>query len=64
MTDDTPNEDLGASQIAGEEKTNESGGLSRREALALIGKHAVYTAPAVLAVFSLTTKRATALTIP
>jgi len=28
--------------------------MSRREALALVGKHAVYTAPAVLAVLSVT----------
>lgn len=28
--------------------------MSRREALAIVGKHAVYTAPAVLAVLSLT----------
>jgi len=28
--------------------------MSRREALALVGKHAIYTAPAVLAVLSVT----------
>jgi hypothetical protein len=28
--------------------------MSRREALAIVGKHAVYTAPAVLAVLSVT----------
>lgn len=28
--------------------------MSRREALAIVGKHAVYTAPAVLAVLSIT----------
>ncbi len=28
--------------------------ISRREALAIVGKHAVYTAPAVLAVLSVT----------
>ena len=28
--------------------------MSRREALAVVGKHAVYTAPAVLAVLALT----------
>ena len=28
--------------------------MSRREALATVGKHAVYTAPAVLAVLSIT----------
>jgi hypothetical protein len=28
--------------------------MSRREALAIVGKHAVYTAPAVLAILSLT----------
>lgn len=35
-------------ELAGERK------MSRREALAIVGKHAVYTAPAVLAVLSLT----------
>jgi len=28
--------------------------MSRREALAIVGKHAIYTAPAVLAVLSVT----------
>ncbi|MGH6847118.1 MAG: hypothetical protein ACREC0_06690 [Methylocella sp.] len=35
-------------------------GKSRRAALAALAKHAAYTAPAVLAILSLTTKRAAA----
>ncbi len=35
-------------------------GQSRRDALAALAKHAAYTAPAVLAMLSLTTKRAAA----
>jgi hypothetical protein len=37
-----------------ENRTVELRKMSRREALAIVGKHAVYTAPAVLAVLSLT----------
>lgn len=37
-----------------ENQTAEPRKMSRREALAIVGKHAVYTAPAVLAVLSLT----------
>ena len=40
--------DASGADVAGERK------MSRREALAIVGKHAVYTAPAVLAVLSLT----------
>jgi hypothetical protein len=36
------------------EKLVQPSKMSRREALAIVGKHAVYTAPAVLAVLSLT----------
>lgn len=39
-------------ELAGERK------MSRREALAIVGKHAVYTAPAVLAVLSMSKARA------
>jgi hypothetical protein len=35
-------------------------GTSRRDALAALAKHAAYTAPAVLTILSLTTKRAAA----
>ncbi len=45
-----PNQD--SSQV--EELTKGPSKMSRREALAIVGKHAVYTAPAVLAVLSLT----------
>ena len=31
--------------------------MSRREALSLVGKHAVYTAPAVLAILAVTESR-------
>jgi polyribonucleotide nucleotidyltransferase len=37
-----------------------SGDKSRRDALAVLAKHAAYTAPAVLTILSLTTKRAAA----
>ena len=37
-----------------------SAGTSRRDALAALAKHAAYTAPAVLTILSLTTKRAAA----
>ena len=39
---------------------DEASGKSRRDALAALAKHAAYTAPAVLAILSLTTKRAAA----
>jgi len=35
-------------------RTGEQSRMSRREALAIVGKHAVYTVPAVLAVLSVT----------
>ena len=37
-----------------ENQSGEPRKMSRREALAIVGKHAVYTAPAVLAVLSVT----------
>jgi hypothetical protein len=46
--------------IPAEDETSGSGGKSRRDAMAILAKHAAYTAPAVLTVLSLTTKRAAA----
>jgi hypothetical protein len=43
-----------------EDGTSGPGGKSRRDALAVLGKHAAYTAPAVLTILSLTAKRAAA----
>jgi len=37
-----------------------SDGTSRRDAVAILAKHAAYTAPAVMAILSLTTNRAKA----
>jgi hypothetical protein len=37
-----------------------SGDKSRRDAVAILAKHAAYTAPAVIAILSLTTNRAKA----
>jgi len=50
----TENEQVGASSDQSEVLADEPRKMSRREALALVGKHAVYTAPAVLAVLSVT----------
>lgn len=41
-------------QSSGDAEAAEPRKMSRREALALVGKHAVYTAPAVLAVLAVT----------
>ena len=46
------------SSQAREIQANEPGNLSRREALAILGKYAFYTPPAVLAVLSLKSKGA------
>jgi hypothetical protein len=43
-----------------EDETTGLGEKSRRDAMAVLAKHAAYTAPAVLAILSLTTKRAAA----
>jgi len=50
----TENEQVRASSDHSEVPADEPRKMSRREALALVGKHAVYTAPAVLAVLSVT----------
>jgi hypothetical protein len=47
-----------AGEMAGEIRGR--GGKSRREALAVLAKHAAYTAPAVLTIVSLSAQRATA----
>jgi hypothetical protein len=44
-----------------EEETSDSGDKSRRDALAILAKHTAYTAPAVLAILSLSKKRAAAI---
>jgi hypothetical protein len=46
--------------LAAETETSTSGDKSRRDALAVLAKHAAYTAPAVVAILSLTTNRAKA----
>jgi hypothetical protein len=46
--------------LPGGDKTTDLGGTSRRNALAILAKHTAYTAPAVLAILSLTTKQAAA----
>ena len=46
--------------LPSEAETSGSGGKSRREAVAILAKHAAYTAPAVIAILSLTTNRAKA----
>jgi hypothetical protein len=45
--------------LPGDETTDVSG-KSRRDALAILARHTAYTAPAVVAMLSLTTKRANA----
>jgi hypothetical protein len=42
------------SSPATENEGTEQKSMSRRQALAIVGKHAVYTAPAVLAVLAVT----------
>jgi hypothetical protein len=46
--------------LPAEDETSGSGGTSRRDAVAILAKHAAYTAPAVMAILSLTTNRAKA----
>jgi hypothetical protein len=64
MTDMTPRNtsesESGLPALAGEAETSTSGDKSRRDALAVLAKHAAYTAPAVMAILSLTTNRAKA----
>ena len=54
-----PNKPVDSVEPTKEEVTN-SEGMARRDALAILAKHAAYTAPAVLAVLSVTTNRAKA----
>jgi hypothetical protein len=46
--------------LPAEAEIDASGGKSRRDAMAVLAKHAAYTAPAVMAILSLTTNRAKA----
>jgi hypothetical protein len=46
--------------VSAEDETSGAGGKSRRDAMAVLAKHAAYTAPAVLTILSLTAKRAAA----
>jgi hypothetical protein len=50
----TENEQVGQTSPEGASQSGEPRKMSRREALAIVGKHAVYTAPAVLAVLAAT----------
>jgi hypothetical protein len=50
----------GLPALPAEDATSDPGGKSRRDALAVLAKHAAYTAPAVMAILSLTAKRAAA----
>ena len=46
--------------LPAEAEVTASDGTSRRDAVAILAKHAAYTAPAVMAILSLTTNRAKA----
>jgi hypothetical protein len=46
--------------LPSEDEIDASGGKSRRDAMAVLAKHAAYTAPAVMAILSLTANRAKA----
>ena len=46
--------------LSSEAEIDASVGKSRRDAVAILAKHAAYTAPAVMAILSLTTNRAKA----
>jgi len=46
--------------VAAADHAEDAAAKSRRDALAVLAKHTAYTAPAVLAILSLTTKRAAA----
>ncbi len=50
----TDHEQIDQSSSPAESDAGEPRKMSRREALAIVGKHAIYTAPAVLAVLSVT----------
>jgi len=56
----TPESESGLPALPAEAETSASSGKSRRDAVAILAKHAAYTAPAVLAILSLTTNRAKA----
>jgi hypothetical protein len=56
----TPESESGETDLPAEAETSGSGEKSRRDAVAILAKHAAYTAPAVMAILSLTTNRAKA----
>jgi len=55
----TQNGQTDDSNVGPESQVGEPRKMSRREALALVGKHAVYTAPAVLAILTVKDAHAT-----
>jgi hypothetical protein len=61
MTNSKPDQSKPVDSIEpGKEETINSEGAARRKALAILAKHAAYTAPAVLAILSVTANRAKA----
>jgi hypothetical protein len=60
MTDNNQSEQMVDSALPQEDEASADGEPSRRDAVAIVAKHALYTSPAVLAVLSIETKRATA----
>jgi hypothetical protein len=56
----TPESETGLPTLSAEAEASASGDKSRRAAVAILAKHAAYTAPAVMAILSLTTNRAKA----
>ena len=60
MTDNNQSERKMDPALPQEDKARADSKLSRRDAAAIVAKHALYTAPAVLAILSIGTKRATA----
>ena len=60
MTDNNQDERIVDPAHPQEEKTSDNIEPSRRDAAMILAKHALYTTPAMLAVLSIGTKRATA----
>ena len=54
MNHEAEREDPVESTLPAEDETRAAGGMSRRDALAIIGKYSIYTAPAVTAILTLT----------
>ena len=53
MNHEAEREDPVESTLPAEDETSAAGGVSRRDALAIIGKYSIYTAPAVMAILTL-----------